>query len=76
MTNLNISIPQEFHTTGEHKFPKIHKPPSNYGCQKSNMKFHTENPQFRSDLWTSQLFGAFCPLHVNSYISICKEKLQ
>jgi hypothetical protein len=58
MTNLNISIPQEFHTTGVHKLPRIHKPPSNYGCQKSKMKFHTENPQFWSDLWTSRLFGA------------------
>lgn len=46
MTNLNISVPQEFHTAGVHKLPRIHKPPSNYGCQFSKMKFHNENPQF------------------------------
>ena len=50
ITNLNISIPQEFHMTGVHKFFKIHKPPSNYGCQKSKMNFYTEDPQFWSDL--------------------------
>jgi hypothetical protein len=39
MTNLNISFPQEVHITGVHKFPKIHKPPSHYGYQKSKVKF-------------------------------------
>jgi hypothetical protein len=30
-------------------------------------KFHTEDPQFWSELWTSLLSGTFCSLHFNWY---------
>ena len=31
------------------------------------IKLHTEDPQILSDVWTSLLSVAFCPVHVNYY---------
>jgi hypothetical protein len=37
-------------------------------------KFRSEDPQFRSYLWTSHLSGGFCSVHETWYAFLCKEK--
>ena len=45
----------------------LHKSRSHLQILGTRSKFHTEDSQFRNDLWTSLFSGTFCSVHVNWY---------
>ena len=63
-------VPLSLNRTNLHlRVPQISQKPSSHlqilGVRTVKLKFHNDNPQFWSDLWTPLLSGTFYLVHVN-----------